>query len=314
MKMKLLITPLSQGAYFEDYLDVAVQEFLAHFPDSRVELSQVGDLNFMEISMDEPHIHRLSRLSFVQGVFNAEAPTGLIPLSPDPGFILPSALVYGWKYPGKTNERVTQLAINLALRYCDTGRPAATLLDPMAGKGTTLLAGLRYGLNCTGVEQDFSALSALSGHLKKQTHLHRLKHSLSRGTIGQKSKGNTGKFISCTLADHTLKLVCGDTRESHPLLGGQRFDVIVSDLPYGIQFRGNARRTPLDTIRDSAAGWVRSLQKGGAMVLIFNTYQPSRKSLVDLFESLDCRIPNFTAPHRMSESIVRDLLVIQHIR
>jgi hypothetical protein len=312
MKLKLLISPLSQGAYFEDYRAVAVQEFLAHFPHNSVELSHAGGLDFMEVCLDESDIDGVARLSFVQGIFNAEHPIGLIPLSPRPGFILPAALVDGWKYQGKTNERITQLAIHLGLRFCDTGKPPATLLDPMAGKGTTLLTGLRFGLNCTGVEQDFSALGALEGHLKKQTHLHRLKHSLSKGSIGRKSKGNKGKFVSCELSGHALKLVCGDTREVPELLAHQRFDVIVCDLPYGVQFTGSSRRTALETIQASSAGWVRSLQTGGTMVLLFNTYQPSRKDLADIFLSLNCRVHDFTIPHRMSESIVRDVLVIQH--
>ena len=318
MKVKLLVSPLARGAYFEEYTEVASAEFAARFPDTPFEVEQFGGLVFLSASLDKngedmevnaAALQSVARLSFVQGAFAVTDTDALKPLQLEPDFLLPQQLVYGWKYQGKTNEMATQLAINAALRYCDTGRAPQTLLDPMAGKGTTLLWALRYGLNSVGIEQDTGAISALEGHLKKQAKLHRIKHSLAKGSVGPRHKGGKGKFVSCDMGNHSLRLIAGDSREASKLLGEQRFDLIVTDLPYGVQFKGGPKRSPIDTVKDCAKTWVERLRSGGAMAIMFNTYQPTRVQLEAVFKDLECTIHDFAAPHRMSESIVRDVLV-----
>ncbi|HEX8804681.1 MAG TPA: hypothetical protein VF743_10815, partial [Acidimicrobiales bacterium] len=62
------------------------------------------------------------------------------------------------RYAGKTNEQFTHLLVNVTLaaagdafrRALDGG--AVTLLDPLAGRGTTLNQAVLYGLDCWGVE------------------------------------------------------------------------------------------------------------------------------------------------------------------
>ncbi|MBN2714312.1 MAG: hypothetical protein JXX14_00575 [Deltaproteobacteria bacterium] len=311
MKLKLLISPLARGAYFDDCNSVATAEFSACFPDLPVDVEQTGGLNFIRTSCSDDVPLTMTRLSFIQGAFRvADDDVGLYPLDTNPAFALPHQLVFGWKYQGKTNELVTQMAINLALAHCNTGRAPQTLLDPMAGKGTTLLWAVRYGLNGVGIEQDGGAIGGLEAHLKKQTKLHKLKHSLTKGTVGPKSKGGKGRFLSCAFGDQGLRLINGDSREAPKLLSEQRFDLIVTDLPYGVQFRGGPKRSPLDTIKACAQGWVGSLREGGAMVITFNTYLPSPSQLADVFSSLPCQVKEFSAAHRMSESIVRDFCVV----
>jgi hypothetical protein len=45
------------------------------------------------------------------------------------------------------------------------------------------------------------------------------------------------------------------------------------------------------------------------MVLVFNSLQPKRAELCSLFVEQGLVLQDFSAPHRMSESILRDLLV-----
>ena len=310
MKLKLLISPLGRGAFFGAYREVAAAEFAVLFPTTPFELERIGGLDFLATTLAEEALPLVTRFASIQGVFSVTEDDSLIPLLHQPDFLLPAELVYGWKYQGKTNELATQLALNVALRHCDTGRALQTLLDPMAGKGTTLLWALRYGLNSVGIEQDAGALSALSAHLKKQAKLHRIKHSLANGSVGPKNKGGKRKFVSCDMGQHTLRLIAGDSRDAAVLLGDQRFDVLVTDLPYGVQFKGGPKRSPLDTVKACANAWVERLREGGAMTIMFNNYQPSRAQLEAVFKTLNCTIHDFAAPHRMSESIVRDLLVI----
>lgn len=310
MKLKLLVSPVARGAYFDAYLDVARAELRAHFPQAGAELEQVGGLDFLAAELEEAVLPTLARLSFFQGAFCDGGAAGLEPLALEDGFLLPQALVFGAKYQGKTNELETQLAINLALLHRAGDRPAQTLLDPMAGRGTSLLWALRYGLHATGIEKDPDAPAALHAHLKKQAKLHRIKHSHRKGFVGKKNRKGSGGFVHYEMAGRSLRLVTGDGGAAPELLSGQRFDLIVTDLPYGVRFRDGPKRSPLELVAACAGAWVASLRAGGAMVLVFNSYQPRREELVEVFAGLGCSPGEFSAPHRMSESIVRDLLVL----
>lgn len=309
MELRVLVSPLTKGAYFADHLAVARAELRVLTGGAVVEVERVGPLEFLRVTLEPDQIPGVARASSVQGLFDV-AGEGLRPLTTHANFALPEELVFGTKYAGKTNELVTQLGINLALRFCRSSAPPKTLLDPMAGKGTTLLWALRYGLNARGLEIDAGAREALHRHVKRQTKLHRLKHRHHEGFVGPRNRGGRGKFVEYTLGERTLQLITGDSRDAIVLLGRQRFDMLVTDLPYGVQFKSGARqRNPLETLQACAPGWVSSVRPGGSLVLIFNRYQPNRDALAEVFTAQGCHLEPFEAPHRMSESIVRDLLV-----
>ena len=154
MRVRLLLSPLTRGAYFEDAIDVARAEYLALYPDSEMETEQAGPLVFLNVDAQEADFERLTRLSFVQAIFR-ERDGGLAVVSQSPSFELPEQFVTGAKYRGKTNELVTQLAINVGLTFCDNdGQATLSLLDPMAGRGTTLLWAARYGLDSQLVDSN----------------------------------------------------------------------------------------------------------------------------------------------------------------
>lgn len=310
MKLKVLVTPLTQGAYFAEHLDVAREEIrmLTGQHDAELELERFGNLDFLLLELPEEKLSRLARASCVQGIFQ-EMESALSPLALGSDYLLHDEFVSGHKYRGKTNELVTQLGINAAIAFCKRKKKPTTLLDPMAGRGTTLLWATRYGLNSRGIELDVTALDDLHRHIKRQTKLHRIKHTHTSGYVGKKHTGNRGKFQRYEFEDRYLQLICGDSSKAPELLGEQRFDLLVTDLPYGVQHHGENRRNPVDTIAACAPAWVESMREGGAMVLIFNTYQPSRDALIEIFSELGCTPEAFSVPHRMSESIVRDLVV-----
>ena len=47
------------------------------------------------------------------------------------------------------------------------------------------------------------------------------------------------------------------------------------------------------------------------IVIVFNSFQPKRKELIDVFEKHALEHIAFQAPHRMSESIKRDIVVFK---
>ena len=306
MKYSLLLSPLARTAYFADWQKIARAELAAcGFEIGSVR--EVGTFCLVDLEADESDLQRLSRLSAVQGVFSRDGES-LLPLDVSPGFSLPDNLVFGQKYQGKTNELVTQLAINVGLANLQTSTRPPVLLDPMAGRGTTLLWALRYGMNARGIEVERKNLDLFQAHVKKQCKLHRISHNGDKGRIGKSKAG--GSFQRFEFEGRRVQLVHGDSAE---LLWqeGQKFDLVVSDLPYGIQHVARDTRNPFSIVEDCAPAWVAGMRMGAVMVLIFNEYQTHKADLAALFEEQKLEALAFAAPHRMSESIVRDILVLR---
>jgi len=136
MTYSLLISPEARSAYFADYLSVAETELAACCPDAAPVHRTAGGMDFLDVEGGDPQA--FARLSFVQGVFERQG-EALIALECAPDWALHRDFIFGSKFKGKTNERLTQMLINLGLAAI--GKPACetTLLDPMCGRATTLL-------------------------------------------------------------------------------------------------------------------------------------------------------------------------------
>ncbi|MDN3648094.1 hypothetical protein QWZ13_04145 [Reinekea marina] len=311
IRYALLINPQAQGAYFKDTLSVAQAEFQAVIGDEAIEHKPVGPFHFFHANLSEVQLKQAIRLSFVQGVFQVEADQ-LIPLDCEADFQLHDDFVFGSKYRGKTNEHLTQLLLNVGLANLPTQNQPINILDPMCGRGTTLLWALRYGLNAKGIEQDVKAVDDIKQSLKKWTKLHRQKHKILEGFIGKANKKGLGKFLEFSTNDQKMRIINGDSRDAATLIKSEKFDLIISDLPYGVQhFTTDKTRNPLAVIDECIPGWKKALKKNGAIVLAFNSYIPKRAELIECFENHGFKAQAFTAPHRMSESIVRDILVLK---
>ncbi len=310
-QIALQISPVVRGAYFHDYLEVAGAELRQVLGEREWQLQRYGALEFLLLDLAPQDWTAAARLSFVQGLYEV-VEGGLRPLSADPEWRLHEDFVFGSKFRGKTNEHLTQMLLNVGLAASGHDSPEGLrLLDPMCGRGTTLLWGMRYGMRGRGIEQDPKALADLSGSLKKWCKLHRVKHHL-RESAGQGRRRAEGRFLEFQAADTGLRLYTGDAREAGAVLGGERFDLIVSDLPYGVQHHTTAKtRNPLAVLEDCVAPWRDSLRPGGVIVLAFNSYMPRRDALVSLFEAGGLQAEAFSARHRMSESIVRDVVLFR---
>ena len=312
MLLDLLITPLAHAAFFSSVRDVACAELALFFPDAPVEVYERGPLTLMRVDLPQSALSTLCRLSFVQGIFAVDGPQVNI-LETSPEYALPREFVHGAKYRGKTNVLLTQLAINVARATCmvDSDVPNK-LLDPMAGRGTTLLWAARMGMASCGLEQDPAAIGDLQRHVKKHCKLLRIKHKETTGQLGGRSRDGIGRFIRYSIANTSLRLITGDARRTGDTLRRERFTMIVSDLPYGIQHRGTGGwRDPTGVLKRCAPMWAEHLLPGGVMVLAFNALLPKRPVLEELFVGAGLSLVPFCAPHRMSESILRDLAVFR---
>lgn len=311
MKLALQISPEAKSAYFNDYLAVAEQELVFLLGERKFQLEEFGGLQFFYLDAQQDELPTLARLSFVLGMFEV-LPEGLKPLSVSPNWPLHDDFLFGSKFKGKTNERLTQLLINVGLRAINKQpEDSVKLLDPMAGRATTLLWAMQYGLKAWGVEQDVRALDEVRQIVKKWCKVHRQKHQLKEGFIGKANRANKGKFIEFSAEEATMRLIQGDAREVGSLLK-EKFDLIISDLPYGVQHHTTEKtRNPLDVVQASLPGWSERLKKDGAIVLAYNKYQPKRDALLQVFEEQGFAPQAINVTHRMSESIVRDIIVVK---
>ena len=313
--VSLLVSPAAKGAFFADTLAVAQAELGGVTGDRAIAHRRCGAMDFLEVDVTASEHRRLARLACIHGVFSRGA-DGLRPLAIDPGYLLHEDFVFGSKYRGKTHELLTQLLINTGLRYAALDSPKGiSLLDPMCGRATSLLWALRYGIDAKGVEQDPDALADIRRHLRKWSRIHRQKHRLEEGRIrlGERRR-DTHRFLDCELAGARMRVVVGDSSQAPALLNRQRFDLIVSDLPYGVAHQGRGGvRNPLEVIQACAPAWRASLKPGGAMVLAFNANLPRRQQLIDALAQPGLELQAFSIPHRVSESILRDVVVFKRL-
>ncbi len=304
-RFALLISPRANAAFFTETLKVAQAE-LEGLPDTAfMGVRTFGEMVFLEAEAEREQ--SLLRLSCAQGLFWIDGDT-FSPVDAKAGFDLHPDFVWGEKYRGKTNETLTQLLINLCLQKipdCDNLR----LLDPMCGRGTSLWWAARYGMDAVGIEQDPSVLNEARRGLKKWTKLHRQKHKLSDGWIQKANKRNEGKYLQFD-TQVSSRIVIGDTRRAHDLTLRKPFDLMVTDVPYGVQHMGEASlRSPLGTLRDAAPSWRQCLVSGGMLAISFNANIPKREALIEAFSGFE--VVHTDVSHRMSESILRDVLLLR---
>lgn len=306
----LLISARAEAAFFAQTCAVAQAELAGLDPEAHQELRQHGAMTMIEV--ETAAIPKdLASLATIHGIFEVEA-DALRPLDHSPAFQLHQDFVYGEKYRGKTNETLTQLLINVALQAAGKPAETCTLLDPMCGRGTSLLWAMRYGMRATGIDQDPTVLRDLHRSLKKWTKLHRQKHKLSEGWVQKINKRSTGKYLDFSAQTASLRVVIGETSAADDLCQRKRFDLIVTDLPYGIEHRaGRDQRSPLEIVSRAAPVWAKALAAGGAMAIAFNAYLPKRPALLAAFDGLGLEIIDRPLSHRMSEAIRRDVLILK---
>lgn len=309
-EIALLISPEAKSAYFQETLDVAESEFRWAMPGLEVHLEQRGPFHFL-VTNAKPELYpALLRLSFCQGLFLREG-EHLVPINAEAAFHLHEDFVFGSKFKGKTNERLTQLLLNVGLAALpEHARANAKVLDPLAGRATTLLWAMRYGLNAWGIEPESKARDDVRQLVKKWSKVRRQKHKISDGVLGNVGRGKDGQFIEYAIDAARFRLAQGDARQADQLYPKEKFDLLISDLPYGVQhFASEGSRNPLGLIQQALPAWRAVMKKHSRLVLSFNSNLPQRAALAEVLEDDGFCVERFSVPHRMSESIVRDVVI-----
>lgn len=276
-------------------------------------------------AMDHRALAELATLSSAFALFQREG-DALRPLALPQSAVFDDDLITIQRYPGKTNEAFTALLVNVT-------RAAATiaagqqvrLLDPVCGRGTTLNQGLLLGWRVGGVEIDAKSVDAYEQFLTTWLQDKRIKHDVARGRIRRDGKV-VGRRVDIAIGSSKAEVEAGgatsatvvndDTRFTATHFPKRSFDVIVGDLPYGVQHgsrAGERSRSPMALVHAALEGWVGVLRPGGAIGLAFNTKVVPRAEMVEALSGTGLDVmdggPWLRFEHRVDRSIQRDLIV-----
>jgi len=227
-----------------------------------------------------------------------------IEISHEPPF--PKSLISTRRYRGKTNELFTQFMCNIARYSSDYSKMPwrkLTLLDPLSGGGTTLFVGLILGADVVGVEKNQQVIEGTISFLKQY-----MKEARISAKFREDKFKNLGKRWFITLNNSTRCVVGrGNTTDvQHFVNGVKRPQLIVTDLPYGIQHRAE-----WDSLLESALpAWSSVMADGGALVFSWDATRFPREEMIEFVEDVsDFTVLNDAPYNQLGHRVDR---VIKH--
>lgn len=276
---------------------------------------------------DDERLNRLlSGLSSAYMVCRAQPDGALYPLYGRKAALLGEDLSGILKYKGKTAETFTHLLLNVARlssAYALSDKPL-NVLDPVCGRGTTLLEAINSGDNALGMDVDGKAIDEIKTFLKRYLTYHKLKHSVATGSLTAQGKSYPmWQFSTANDADayragdtRTLGAVVCDTLLADKVMPRRKFHIIAGDLPYGVQHAPHAGRgqSPIESFTAQAVPvWARLLAPGGALALSFNTYTLKRQTLREQMKKSGLDVmeggPYDAMEHWVEQAVNRDIVV-----
>jgi hypothetical protein len=310
---------------------------------SAIEIVNIEGIRYLSLTTEDElttlDLELLSRLSFVFALFELETIEDkrfLKPLLKKDYEYVDSKISSLLKYAGKTNELFTKMMVNVGLLSSDFSfEDNIQLLDPVAGKGTTLYEGSIYGFNVTGIEIDPKSTQAIQLFFKKYLETERYKYGVEKKQVFGKNKGEA-TYADCfeyaqNKADFksdehrkSLNIITGSTLNASDYSKANYFNLIIGDLPYGVA-HGNSldkkatsiTRNPAELLEASLPGWFKVLKKGGVVVIAWNAFVVSRKRLSDIFIQHGFQVltesPYDEFEHMVDRSIKRDIVVAKKI-
>lgn len=281
-------------------------------------------------ALSDRDVAYLSNLSSAYALF--ELSDGLLrPVELTPLAAFDDDLLTIQKYSGKTNEQFTKLLLNVTILGSAFGpdllERRLKVLDPLCGRGTTLNQALMYGYDASGIDLDGKDFEAYSGFIRTWLKRKRIKHNAETAPIRRERK-QLGRRLhvevgldrdSYKKGDRLdLTVVNADSLRARDFFRSKSFDVVVADLPYGVQHGSRSgssalSRKPLELVESAVDGWVELMRPGAALGLSWNTYVASREELASALTAAGLVVQDGPAydgfRHRVDQAITRDLVV-----
>jgi hypothetical protein len=278
--------------------------------------------------LDDFQVQVLSNLSSLHALFVKDGDT-LTPVTITPRAEQDDDITTIQRYVGKTNELFTRLLVNVTLAANPrgfrrlVGGDRLRLLDPLCGRGTSLNQAVVYGLDAQGIEIDRRDVEAYDQFFLTWLKDKRIKHKAERAKL---RKGRTTPATRLTVDygppgddRRRVEVVNDDTLHAADHVRARSIDVLVADLPYGVQHEtrptgdGRVARRPDELLRRALPVWRELLRKDAAMGLAWNLRTLERPRLFGLLEASGfrpCQAEDDGAfVHKVDRAITRDLVV-----
>ncbi len=321
MTCAMLLSPHANVRYMQSVrdLDLCELQIMAREISSvRYEMVSGLEMLMMETRNAQGDMPILARHSACQAVF--EVKEGWLRPMPMPDvWALASDIASVLKYKGKTNERFTQMMINIAM-YSGMGQfsaddAAKRVLDPLCGRGTTLFQALRMGYDADGIEADKKDVQELNAYISRYFEYHKLKYGKKKSSMTANGKA-AGDRTSYTVGDLHLGIIQANTLDAASFYKPSSFDALIADLPYGIQHSsldGKKRSNIDELMRRALPVWHSLLKKGSTAVFSFNVFGISRNNLRDMMAQAGFT-PLTGGPydgmcHWVEQAVTRDVVV-----
>ena len=179
-------------------------------------------------------------------------------------------------------------------------------------------------MDAYGIELDQRDVEAYTTFILTWMKDKRLKHQLDQAKL-RKGRESPAHRITVTYgrgkdrsSHRVVDIIHDDTLGARSHLKARSMDVLVCDLPYGVQHGsqpagGPLSRGPAGLLRQALPVWFELLRPGGVMALAWNRRTLARPALADLvagagFE-LRTAVDDDAFVHRVDRSIQRDVLV-----
>lgn len=333
----LLPKASANRVYGSSALDLAAAE-LAILDDAAIgaglldlRRAVLGGVDYVLVDTPEPltagQLAVLSNLSSLHAAFELDGDR-LRPLPLTPVGVVDEDITTIQRYSGKTNEAFTHLLVNVALaasgRFADVvAGERVRLLDPACGRGTTLNRAAVYGMDACGIELDQRDVEAYTTFLLTWMKDKRFKHHLDQARL-RKGRDRPAHRITVTYgatkdrASHrVIDVIHDDTVDARAHLRPRSFDLLVCDLPYGVQHgaqsSGALARGPGELLDEALPVWFDLLRPGAGVALAWNRKTLPRPALTDRLVAVGFSLHAIGEAdellHRVDRAILRDVVV-----
>jgi SAM-dependent methyltransferase len=334
----LLLRASANRVYGESAFDLAAGELdalgkRALGGPATIERAEVAGVDYLTVDVATPipeeGLRVLANLSNLHALFAVDDDERFRPLPCTPLRQLDEDIVTIQRYAGKTNEAFTHLLVNLALGSGATSLDRwmagerLRLLDPVCGRGTTLNRAALLGIDAFGIELDQRDVAAYDTFLTTWLQEKRLKHTVERATL-RKGRATAAHRVTITYgpskdrAQHRIiDIVHDDSRAARHHHKASSVDLLVGDLPYGVQHGatagpGTPSRAPDAFLGEALPVWRDVLRPGGGVALAFNRRTLPRSRFVELATASGLHVTDAGDErfvHRVDRSITRDVLI-----
>jgi SAM-dependent methyltransferase len=335
----LLLKANANRVFGESTFALATAELAAFGPSlggglSPGERSTIGGVDYLlfdsAATLDEAQVALLSNLSSLHALFEVDDESRFVPVSIAPLRVLDDDLVTIQRYAGKTNEAFTHLLVNLALAASGDAMARLLagerlrLLDPACGRGASLNRAAVYGMDACGIDIDQRDIDAYRVFFTTWLKDKRLKHTVDQARL-RKGRPEPAQRVTFTYgagkdvrSHRVVEVVHDDTVRARDHFAARSMDLLVCDLPYGVQHgsRPDPRtldRGPERLLEAALPVWHELLRPGAAAALAWNRRVLPPPRLRGLAEAAGFTV---SAPegddfvHKVDRAITRDVLVV----